>query len=75
MDLWPWTIDARRSLLATFEQLERDQWEMPSLSEGWTVREVLAHLILATRPPVRRYGAAIVRARDSLLPVGPRPLH
>ena len=65
MDLWPTTIDARRGLLATFEQLDGDQWEVPSLSEGWTVREVLAHLILAARPPTRRYAVGLVRARGN----------
>lgn len=65
MDLWPLTMEARRSLLATFEQLDDDQWNTPSLSEGWSVRDVLAHLILATRPPVRRYTAALVRARGN----------
>ena len=65
MDLWPITIDARRSLLATFEDLGEDQWKVPTLCEGWTVRDLLAHLILATRPPARRYVAAIARARGS----------
>lgn len=65
MDLWPWTIEARRSLLATYEQLDDDQWGTQSLSEGWTVREVLAHLILATRPPMRRYVPAVIRARGN----------
>ncbi len=65
MDLWPTTIAARRSLLATFEQLGDDQWDVQSLSEGWTVREVLAHLTLAARPPARRYMVALVGARGS----------
>jgi len=65
MDLWPITIGARRSLLSTFEDLAEDQWKVPSLCEGWTVREVLAHLVLATRPPALRYIAAIGRARGS----------
>lgn len=65
MDLWPWTIDARQSLLATFEQLDDRQWNTESLCEGWNVREVLAHLILAARPPARRYIAAVARARGN----------
>lgn len=63
MDLWPWTVDARQSLLATFEELDDQQWEVESRCEGWSVREVLAHLILAARPPARRYVAAVARAR------------
>jgi len=63
MDLWPLTIDARRSLLATYEDLDDDDWSTPSLCDDWTVREVLAHLILAARPPLRRYAAEGIRAR------------
>ena len=65
MDLWPMTLQARHSLLATFEDLEDDQWEVRSLCDAWTIRQVLAHLTLAARPPARRYIAAVVRARGN----------
>lgn len=65
MDLWPWTVEARRSLLSTFEQLDDNQWSAQSLSEGWRVRDVLAHLIFAARPPVRGYMAALARSRGN----------
>ena len=52
-------------MLKTFEQLDPDQWEMPSLCGEWTMREMLAHLTLAARPPKRRFVAAIARARGS----------
>lgn len=52
-------------MLATFESLDDEQWEVPSLCGGWDVREVLAHLVLAAHPPVRRYAVALVRARGS----------
>lgn len=58
-------VEERRSLLGTFEQLDASQWDVPSLSEGWTVRQVLAHVVLAADPPLRRYAAAVVRARGS----------
>jgi uncharacterized protein (TIGR03083 family) len=60
-------VDARRSLLGTFEGLDGDQWDVPSLCEGWRVRDVLAHLSLAARPvpPPGRYLRAIARARGS----------
>ena len=63
MDLWAVTVSARRSLLATFERLDDDQWAVPSLCDGWTVHHVLAHVILAARPSLRRYSSAMVRAR------------
>ena len=65
MDLWPITIDARRSLLSTFEGLDAEQWSVPSLCEDWTIKELLAHLILATCPPRRRYVGALARARGN----------
>ena len=65
MDLWPITLGARRSLLTTFEQLDEDQWSAGSLCAGWTIREILAHLVLAARPPARRYVVAVARARGS----------
>lgn len=52
-------------MLATFEHLGDEDWATPSLCEGWTVRDVLAHLVLAARPPVGRYAAAFVRAKGS----------
>ncbi len=65
MDLWPITLSARRSLLSTFEELEDDQWEVRSLCEGWTIRQMLAHLVLAARPPAGRYIFAVARAKGS----------
>ncbi len=62
VDLWPITIGARRSLLETFEQLDDDQWSVPSLCERWTIRDVLAHLVLAIRPPMKRYIVAVAGA-------------
>jgi len=65
MDLWPWTIKARQSLLSTLEQLDDDQWSTQSLSEGWSIRELLAHLTLAARPPPRRFLTAVARTRGN----------
>ena len=65
MDLWPFTLEARHSLLSTFGDLDDQQWGVPSLCHGWTIRQVLAHVILAVRPPRRRYITAVVIARVS----------
>lgn len=64
MDVWVETVAARRSLLATFASLSSEQWDVPSLCEGWTVRDVLAHLVLAAKPPRRRYATAVLRTRS-----------
>lgn len=65
MDLWPLTIEARRSLLSTFEQFDDEDWDIPSLCGGWSMREMLAHLVLAARPPARRYIAAVAKAKGN----------
>ena len=43
--IWQHIHDERRSLAATLAALDVDQWEQPSLCEGWTVKEVAAHVI------------------------------
>jgi len=47
------------------KELDDDQWTTRSLCDGWTIRDVLAHLILAARPPLRRYVGAVMRARGN----------
>ncbi|APE09511.1 hypothetical protein BO226_10095 [Rhodococcus sp. 2G] len=45
-DIWN-TIDEQRARTADLlEQLTEDEWSRPSLCEGWTVRDVAAHLTL-----------------------------
>ncbi|KJK36088.1 hypothetical protein UK23_42455 [Lentzea aerocolonigenes] len=60
------TIDAERTatadLLANLTDVE---WTYPSLCEGWTVREVAAHLSLAHRMGVRDAIREYVKARGS----------
>lgn len=64
-EVWK-AIDAQRlSVADLLEQLSDDEWCQPSLCEGWTVRDVAAHLTLQQVGP----GAAIgmfVRARGNL---------
>jgi uncharacterized protein (TIGR03083 family) len=44
--LW-WAIDDQRTRTADLlEQLTAEQWDHPSLCQGWTVRHVAAHLTL-----------------------------
>lgn len=60
------TIDSERAatadLLAGLTDVE---WTYPSLCEGWTVREVAAHLSLAPRMKIGKTLGAFVRARGS----------
>jgi uncharacterized protein (TIGR03083 family) len=44
IDIWP-VVHAERGALATdLTPLREDQWSTPSQCEGWTVRDVLAHM-------------------------------
>lgn len=45
--LWHYIDSERAALCDLLESLEADQWQHPSLCEGWTVRDVAAHLTLA----------------------------
>ncbi|HUQ60194.1 maleylpyruvate isomerase family mycothiol-dependent enzyme [Lentzea sp.] len=60
------TIDSERAATADLlAGLTDAQWTHPSLCDGWTVREVAAHLSLAPRMRVRDALGAFVRARGS----------
>src|SRR3954471_4681529 len=52
-NIWP-TIHAERTALADdLSALSAEQWATPSLCAGWTVHDVLAHLLSAAKmtPP------------------------
>ena len=45
-DAWTAIDDQRRALVHLLEDLSEGEWRQPSLCEGWTVRQVAAHLAL-----------------------------
>lgn len=45
--------------------LNSDQLATPSLCAGWSVRDVVGHLVLASDPPKARLFAAVIRAKGS----------
>jgi uncharacterized protein (TIGR03083 family) len=45
-DVWTAIDDHRRALVRLLEDLSEEEWHRPSLCEGWTVRQVAAHLAL-----------------------------
>src|SRR5688500_3383608 len=60
------SIEAERSDLADLlASLTPEQWETPSLCDGWRVREVAAHLTIAARVGVADVLRGLVRARGS----------
>jgi uncharacterized protein (TIGR03083 family) len=45
-DVWTAIDDQRRALVRLLEGLSEEEWGRPSLCDGWTVRQVAAHLAL-----------------------------
>ncbi|MGE5287445.1 MAG: maleylpyruvate isomerase family mycothiol-dependent enzyme [Micromonosporaceae bacterium] len=45
-DAWTAIDDQRRALVHVLEDLSETEWRQPSLCDGWTVRQVVAHLAL-----------------------------
>ena len=59
-------IDEQRELIADLlETLTPDEWATPSLCEGWTVRDVAAHLSMAATASLGEVMGYVVRARGS----------
>jgi uncharacterized protein (TIGR03083 family) len=63
---WAVIASQRRSLADLLEGLSDEQWELPSLCDGWRVRDVAAHVSMVALPPspAAMLGEA-VRARGS----------
>jgi len=45
-EVWTAIDDQRRALVDLLEGLSGEEWRQPSLCEGWTIRQVAAHLAL-----------------------------
>ncbi|ORI24044.1 maleylpyruvate isomerase family mycothiol-dependent enzyme [Rhodococcus sp. 1168] len=57
--------EERRALAATVWDLSSEQWATPSLCSEWTVKDVVAHLVVPLVTPVWRSGLTMVRARGN----------
>jgi uncharacterized protein (TIGR03083 family) len=45
-DAWTAIDDQRRAVVHLLEDLSQEEWRQPSLCDGWTIRQVAAHLAL-----------------------------
>jgi uncharacterized protein (TIGR03083 family) len=63
--VWRTIAAERRSLADLLERLAPEDWDRPSLCDGWRVRDVAAHLTLAPTTGVPTAALEIVRARGS----------
>ncbi|GAA4363497.1 maleylpyruvate isomerase family mycothiol-dependent enzyme [Actinomadura verrucosospora] len=62
-DVWPMVHAERAALIDDLSHLEGEQWERPSLCDGWTVHDVVAHLIDTARTTRLGFVARLARAR------------
>ena len=62
-DIWPMVHAERAALIADLEHIEDAQWEQPSLCDGWTVHDVVAHMVDVARTTPISFVVDIVRAR------------
>ena len=45
-EVWSAVDDQRRALVRLLEDLSEDEWRQPSLCDGWSIRQVAAHVAL-----------------------------
>ncbi|MFI6090508.1 maleylpyruvate isomerase family mycothiol-dependent enzyme [Streptomyces sp. NPDC051218] len=62
-DVWSLVHAERSALIKDLARLDDERWERPSLCEGWTVHDVVAHLIDTARATRLGFVGAMVRAR------------
>ena len=62
IDIWPVVHDERAALAAdlTSAALGEDQWSGPSPCEGWTVRDVLAHMTATAKMTPAKFFPAMI---------------
>ncbi|MDG9724975.1 MULTISPECIES: maleylpyruvate isomerase family mycothiol-dependent enzyme [unclassified Streptomyces] len=62
-DVWQIVHAERAALIHDLEGLDDKQWERPSLCEGWTVHDVVAHLVDSARATRLGFVVGLARAR------------
>jgi uncharacterized protein (TIGR03083 family) len=60
-EVWALVAVERHALADFLGTLEPDEWEVPSLCDAWTVRDVAAHVAWANTSPPLKTVSAIVR--------------
>lgn len=62
-DVWPMVHVERAALIEDLEDLDDAQWETPSWCDGWTVHDVVAHLVDVANSTRLGFATDMVRAR------------
>ncbi|WUH98531.1 maleylpyruvate isomerase family mycothiol-dependent enzyme [Spirillospora sp. NBC_00431] len=61
--VWAMVHAERAALIGDLENVDEERWELPSLCDGWTVHDVVAHLVDTARTTRAGFVAGLVRAR------------
>jgi len=59
-DVWPTIHAERKALAADLDGLAKEQWDTPSLCDGWSVRDVVAHMTAATKLSAPKFFTKLV---------------
>lgn len=62
-DVWPLVHAERQALIEDLAGLREEQWMTPSLCDGWTVHDVVAHLVDVARTTRIGFVVDMARAR------------
>jgi len=62
-DVWPLVHAERDALIEFLASLEPSQWDEPSLCEGWTVHDVVAHVVATAKTTRVGFVVGLARAR------------
>jgi uncharacterized protein (TIGR03083 family) len=60
IDIWTTIHEERRALAKDLEPLTAEQWNTPSMCAGWTVEDVLGHMIAAARKTPPKFLAGMI---------------
>ena len=62
-DVWPAVLAERAALITFLEKLEDEQWDEPSLCPGWSVHDVVAHVINTAKTTRLNFVTTFIAAR------------
>ncbi|GAA3104400.1 maleylpyruvate isomerase family mycothiol-dependent enzyme [Streptomyces rectiviolaceus] len=62
-DVWSLVHAERAALIEDLTHLDDKQWDHPSLCDGWTVHDVVAHLVDTARTTRLGFVSGMIRAR------------
>jgi uncharacterized protein (TIGR03083 family) len=59
-DPWPFIHAERKALMADLDGLTEAQWDSPSMCEGWSVRDVVAHMTAAAKITAPKFLGSLI---------------